>query len=141
MAIAPLSQTLFLTEDGSTIAVTSANAVTIPPRLPPLPTFPVAPSISGTPTVGETLTGSSGVVSNGSVSGRQWLRDGEPISGATAATYTLTAEDAGLAVAFQVTAIGAGGKATATSPAVTVAPARRSFFSNPFFSNPFFTRA
>ena len=31
MAKAPLSQTLFLTEDGSTIQVTASNAVTIPP--------------------------------------------------------------------------------------------------------------
>lgn len=141
MAKAPLSQTLFLTEDGSTIAVTLANAVTIPPLLPPAPDFIDAPSISGTPMVGETLTGNLGTISNGIVSARQWLRDGVAISGATAASYTPVTADVGKMVAFRVTATGLGGEATATSQAVTVAPARRAFFSNPFFSNPFFTRA
>lgn len=37
---APLSQTLFLTEDGSTIQVAVATAVTIPPLVPTPPTPP-----------------------------------------------------------------------------------------------------
>ena len=141
MAKAPLSQTLFLTEDGSTIDVTVSNAVTIPPLLPPAPSFIDAPSVSGTPMVGETLTGNPGTVSNGSVSALQWLRDGVAISGATAASYTPVLADAGKTVAFRVTAAGPGGTTVATSQAMTVSPARRAFFSHPFFSNPFFTRA
>ena len=44
MAKAPLSQTLFLTEDGSKIDVTTANAVTIPPVLP---AYTVANTLAG----------------------------------------------------------------------------------------------
>jgi hypothetical protein len=120
MAKAPLSQTLFLTEDGSTVAVTIADAVTIPPILRPPPSFTTEPSISGTPAVGQTLTGNTGTISNGSVSAVQWLRNGAAISGATSATYVLVTADAGKAVTFRVTAIGSGGTEIATAAAVTI---------------------
>lgn len=120
MAKAPLSQTLFLTEDGSTVAVTIADAVTIPPILRPPPSFTTEPSISGTPAVGQTLTGNTGTISNGTVSAVQWLRNGAAISGATSATYVLVTADAGKAVTFRVTATGSGGTETATAAAVTI---------------------
>lgn len=120
MAKAPLSQTLFLTEDGSTPAVTIADAVNIPPLFRPPPTFTTEPSISGTPAVGQTLTGDTGTISNGSVSAVQWLRNGAAISGATSTTYVLVTADAGKAVTFRVTATGSGGTETATTAAVTI---------------------
>jgi hypothetical protein len=57
-----------------------------------------APSISGTPVVGETLTCQPGVTAIGPVS-YGWLRDGVAIPGAGGPTYVLTPADAGKAVA------------------------------------------
>lgn len=107
--------------DGSTVQSTAT--ITVAAATAPAPSFTAQPSISGTPQIGQTLTGNSGTISNGSVSARQWLRDGVAISGATAATYTLVTADAGKAVTFRVTAAGAGGSTDATSQAVTVAAA------------------
>lgn len=65
-----------------------------------------APTISGTTTVGSTLT----VASNGTWTpaatsySYQWLSGGVPISGATASTYVLTASDVGAKMSVQVTA-------------------------------------
>lgn len=84
----------------------------------PLPSWTVQPSISGAITEGQTLTGNPGTISNGSVSARQWLRNGSAISGANGATYLLAAADVGANISFQVTASGAGGSAQATSASV-----------------------
>lgn len=88
----------------------------------PAPAFTTQPSISddGTPQVGEPLTGNDGTITNGSVSARQWLRNGTFISGAYGASYVPTqAGDH----AYRVTATGPGGSTTATSAARTVAAA------------------
>ena len=60
-------------------------------------------TISGTPTVGETLkaTYSGG---NATEISYQWYRGNEAISGATETSYTLTADDAGKSVSVCVTA-------------------------------------
>ena len=60
-------------------------------------------TISGTPTVGETLkaTYSGG---NATEISYQWYRGNDAISGATAQTYTLTAADAGKSLSVRVTA-------------------------------------
>ena len=64
-------------------------------------------SISGTPKVGSLLTGSysySDVDGDAEgVSQFQWLRNGSPIAGATAISYTATPADAGQSITFQVT--------------------------------------
>lgn len=62
-------------------------------------------TISGTPTVGETLkaTYSGG---NATEISYQWYRGNEAISGATETSYTLTADDAGKSVSVCVTASG-----------------------------------
>lgn len=49
----------------------------------------------------------------------QWLRDGEPITGATGVAYTPTADDLGQPISVQVTAVVGGQSATARSAAVT----------------------
>jgi hypothetical protein len=63
------------------------------------------PTISGTPTVGETLTAVTGTwVPTPESFSYQWFSNGAPIAGATAAAYTLTAAEAWTGVQVQVTA-------------------------------------
>lgn len=91
----------------------------------PAPAWTVNPAITGTAQVGNVLTGTDGSVTNGSVTARQWKRDGVAISGATAATYTLVSADLGKVITFTVTAVGAGGTSSTTSTgtaAVVAAP-------------------
>ena len=81
-----------------------------------VPTFTAAPSISGTAQSGQTLTGSSGTIVRGSVSARQWRRDGVAIGGATGATYVLQAADVGKVITLAVTAVnGLNGASTTTA--------------------------
>jgi hypothetical protein len=72
---------------------------------------------------GATLTADAGTYSPEPTSvSYQWLRNGVAIAGATSATYTTTAADAGTSVTVQVTAARAGyADAVSTSAAVTVA--------------------
>ncbi len=83
---------------------------------------PGTPAITGTAKVGSTLTANPGTWGPAPVSlSYQWLRDGSPIQGATASTYSTTQADAGKAVSVRVTGTKAGyTSATATSAAVTV---------------------
>lgn len=85
-----------------------------------VPVSTAAPSISGNPYVGQTLSVSSGSWSNDPTTlSYQWLRNGAVIAGATNSTYTLVAADAGNTIGVTVTAANAGGSATATSGTVT----------------------
>lgn len=61
------------------------------------------PTISGTTTVGSTLTANTGTWTTGTTLSYQWLRAGAPISGATAKTYPLVAADQGAAISVAVT--------------------------------------
>ena len=73
------------------------------------PVSQVKPLVTGTPEVGETLTVSDGTWDlEGLTFAYQWLRDGEPIEGATAATYVVTADDQGAELTARVTATKAG---------------------------------
>jgi 6-phosphogluconolactonase (cycloisomerase 2 family) len=79
-------------------------------------------NITGTPTVGQVLTGhyAYGDV-DGDLQGTstfRWLRDGVAISGATSITYTLAGADAGRAIRFEVTPVAATG-ASPGSPALS----------------------
>lgn len=70
-----------------------------------------SPWMMGTFKVGSTVTAKTGAAyANGSaVSYKyQWLRDGTPIAGATAASYKLTAADKGKGITVKVTASAAG---------------------------------
>lgn len=88
--------------------------------VPEAPTNTTAPSISGTPRVGETLTGNRGQWGGvpSPTYARQWLADGSPISGATGTSYTLTQAEEGAEIAFRVTATNSEGSASETSAAV-----------------------
>lgn len=67
------------------------------------------PAATGTSRYGSTLTASPGTWTPADASvAYQWLRDGAPISGATAATYRLGAADHARAVSVRVTASSPG---------------------------------
>jgi hypothetical protein len=69
------------------------------------PVHTAAPSLTGTPTVGSTLSCSQGAWAyNPTTFTYAWLRDGVPISGQTGNTYVVQAADRGHAISCQVTA-------------------------------------
>lgn len=85
------------------------------------PTVSTAPHVSGTGTVGQTLTCTMGNWTNQPVAyAYQWLRGATPILGATADTRVLTAADSGQNLSCTVTATTGGGSASSTSNAVAV---------------------
>ncbi|MBZ5737953.1 putative Ig domain-containing protein [Nocardioides mangrovi] len=81
-----------------------------------------APSISGGLDVGSVLTADPGSwTPTPDRFAYQWLRNGVPIGGATAATYTTTTADGGRVVSVAVTAVKEGfAPASATSPGVSI---------------------
>lgn len=79
----------------------------------PVPVNTVAPVVSGTARVGQTLTTTNGTWSGSPTSYTyQWTRNGSNISGATSATYLTVVADMGTLVRCVVTAINAGGPST-----------------------------
>ena len=114
----------------STIAYMAiAGAGSAGTRAAPVNTAP--PTISGTATVGQTLTASEGTWSNSPTSyAYQWLRCNTSggscanVSNGTLKTYTLVGADAGHTIRVAVTAKNADGSATARSaPTAVVAAA------------------
>lgn len=95
-----------------------ARLVLQPPQAP-ANTSP--PTITGTPAAGQVLACAPGTWTGDPSLAFQWLRDGQPIGGATGATYTLTGADAGHQVACRVTGANAAGNAQATSAPVGIA--------------------
>jgi hypothetical protein len=86
-----------------------------------VPTLTINSSLLGIP-VGTQLTCAGGP-SSAATQTFQWLRNGEPIGGATAATYTTVAADEGEPVQCQFFAINANAGATQVSnPATVVTP-------------------
>jgi hypothetical protein len=89
-----------------------------------MPVNSVAPAITGTLTVGQTLTCSTGTWSNTPDSySYQWKRSGAAIAGATASTYVLVGADAGATITCTVTAINSGVPNSATSAATAAVAA------------------
>lgn len=81
------------------------------------------PTISGTAEIGSTLTATDGTWNQTNLGFTyQWLRGGAAIPGATTSTYTVTAADAGKALAVQVTATSTESalSTTVTSQSTTV---------------------
>jgi hypothetical protein len=85
-----------------------------------LPVCTAAPAVTGTATVGQVQTCSSGTWLNTPTYAYQWRRKGANIPSATAATYTLAAVDHGYQVECEVTATNGSGSAATKSNAVTV---------------------
>lgn len=97
---------------GSGSATTAATV-----EVPFIPSNVTLPVITGTASVGQTLTSSTGTWNGSSPINYtyQWKRAGVDISGATNSTYTLIAADAANVITVAVTATNAAGNATATS--------------------------
>jgi hypothetical protein len=79
------------------------------------------PVITGSPVIGQTLSGSQGVwdAEPTPTFTYQWLRSGADIPGATGLTYTLVAADDGHAIEIEVFATNSQGTNSATSRPVT----------------------
>ena len=89
--------------------------------LPPVPVNLAAPTIPAAAQDGDTLTCAPGDWRYHPTFTFQWLRDGQPIGGATSAAYTATADDVGHGITCRVKGSNAGGEATADSNGVTPA--------------------
>ena len=116
--------------DGSASASSVPTAVIVAAAAKPGPANTSAPTITGTPRVGEKLTGDRGHWSGGSITYKYfWTRCGAAgngcsnIGGATATTYTLISTDVGNTLRFKVRATNANGSTTATSAATAVVTA------------------
>jgi hypothetical protein len=113
---------------GSAVAI--SNALTMANYTP---VNSVAPVISGTTTLGSTLTSTTGTWSNNPATySYQWYRGASLIGGATSSTYVTVLADSTANITCVVTATNVAGSANATSntltmadytPANTVAPA------------------
>lgn len=87
------------------------------------PANSVAPVVSGTSVVGQTLSTTDGTWSGSPTFTYQWTRDGVNIGSATANTYLLVTADIGCDIACKVTGTNAAGNATGTSNAIAdIAP-------------------
>jgi hypothetical protein len=86
------------------------------------PVNTVAPVISGTARVGQTLSTTNGTFTGTAplVYTYQWKRDGVSIGGATIGTYLLVVADAGKTITCAVTATNAAGSASATSNGLAI---------------------
>lgn len=83
---------------GCNITSTSATSQTLTPT----------PTISGTASIGQTLTADTGTWDSGVTVGKQWLRGGVPISGATGSSYVVANADAGYSLSVVATGTRAG---------------------------------
>ena len=114
-------------------ALTYSATYTAAAPPPPPPVNTVAPSISGSPKEGSTLTASNGTWSGGTPMSfaYQWRRCDKSgaacidIAGATAKIYAAVAADVGFTLMVRVTATNSAGSSSATSAKTAVVKARR----------------
>lgn len=93
------------------LRVVESPAVTAPQSV-------AAPGLTGSTELGQTLSATTGTWNDGGEAPTftyQWLRNGVPIDGATAATYQTVAADAGATLTVRVTASNSGGSTNAVS--------------------------
>lgn len=118
-------------DSGSALAVqvtaseegrTSGSAVSDPVEVGLIPSADIGwVEVQGHPRPGETLTAATTATPGDATVTYQWLRDGEPLPGATAPTRIVSGGDAGHVVSVRATATSVtGGVATVTSPASAV---------------------
>jgi hypothetical protein len=88
------------------------------------PVNTVAPAVTGTHLLGDTLTSTSGTWTGSPTPtyGYQWQRAGVNIAAATASTYVLVAADIGYSIRCVVTATNAAGTVSANSNAIAFYP-------------------
>jgi hypothetical protein len=87
-----------------------------------LPLATAAPTLTGTPEAGQTLTCDKGTWTGSPSFSYQWLRNGGVIGGATDDEYTLVAAEEGKAIQCRVDAANSEATVAATSSRVVVAP-------------------
>lgn len=107
--------------DGAEVAEIWLDGVQVfEPATQPGPVNTVAPAITGTAEVGQTLTRTLGTwTGTGTITyATQWLRNGTAISGATGATYLQQGADVGPLITVRVTATDDEGSRSAVSNAV-----------------------
>lgn len=110
------SATVTATNPVGSISASTNNAGPIS-QAPPANTS--APTIAGTPRVGQTLTGSAGTWANDPTGfAFQWTRSGTNLPGATAETYLLVSTDATNEIGLRVTATNLGGTTMAMATPV-----------------------
>jgi hypothetical protein len=111
-------QALTVQVTGSKTGLASATATSAAVNVPLAAMSPGTPTITGSAVVGRTLSADPGDWSPAGVTfGYQWLRGGNPISGATGSTYRLQPADQGSLVTVRVTGTRTGYQsAAATSP-------------------------
>ena len=128
-SLTPVSATFDLAN--ATVTYSAATLGTYAIELtgaPPSFTVKKAPAVSGKAKVGSTLTTAAGTYSvTGVTTTYQWLRNGVPIQGATAATYTVTPTDYQTTLSAQVTASKTGYTSVTTTSAATAAVAAGTF--------------
>jgi hypothetical protein len=99
---------------GSAVRTTGLSA-------PKAPACTAAPTITGTPAVGQTLTAGAATWANTPTTIlRQWIRDNELIPGATGTTYVPTSADSGHSISVRERAVNAVGYTTARSALVQI---------------------
>ena len=121
-----LRATITATNAGGSGSATSNQTTTVASSAPSAPASTALPSISGTATQGQTLTTSNGSWTNNPSSFAYKWQDCDSsgascstITGATANSYTLTANDVGHTLRATITATNAGGSGSATSNQTT----------------------
>jgi uncharacterized protein YodC (DUF2158 family) len=88
-----------------------ASGESVPAASQPVNTS--APTVTGTPVVGQTLSCSQGGWANNPAGYTYaWLRNGSPIAGRTGSTYVVQSVDLGHSITCQVTASNSGGEYT-----------------------------
>jgi len=100
----------------------SANSTAVGPIAGTGPVNTVAPAVTGTTGLGDTLTATSGTWTGYPASftyAYQWTRNGVDISGATANTRVIATADSGAALVCRVTATNATGSTSANSNSTT----------------------
>ena len=108
------------------------GALTVHVFAPLPPSNTSRPLISGSATVGSTLTCSPGNWAGSPIFAFQWLRDRAPITGAASSTYAIAAQDAGHSLLCRVSATNAAGaRASIDSDSVTANLAPPSLTGSP----------
>ncbi len=120
IAAGPYAIDGLLTVSGAANSPFSWNAsITVNAATGTAPVNTADPTISGSLVVGQVLAAVTGTWTGSPTSyAYQWLRNGLPITGATASTYALLVADVAAVISVQVTAVNSIGSAMATSASV-----------------------
>jgi hypothetical protein len=118
--------------EGGSLVLTITDGADIVVKSVPVraaePVATTAPSITGSFTVGQTLTLDEGIWTGAPTLAAQWTRGGAPISGATGLTYTLVETDEGTLVSAYVDGTNSTGTVRAQATGGTTVAA------NPFMA-------